>query len=216
MKAPAVSPIGSIPPRAEQGADRPASATAQAVTDRGVDDAATVADAVVDDARSVARATGAERFPKACRILQRREFLRIQGQGQRVHSRHLVFQFLPGEGPESRLGITVSKKVGNAVVRNRIKRWIREAFRRHPELRPGVASGAPGRAFDLVITAKRDVEGFAWQTLHEQIVHVIGRFLAERATRAGKPGKRGRHPPGAAAAPTTDGARRGSGPGRAR
>jgi len=118
-------------------------------------------------------------FPKHCRILRRGEFLRIQGQGHRVHGKRLVFQFLPGSQRESRVGITVSKKVGNAVVRNRIKRWIREAFRRHPELRP--VRGDARRPYDLVITAKRDATGFAWQNLHDELVSVIGRYLAERA-----------------------------------
>lgn len=121
-----------------------------------------------------------------------------------MHSRHLVFQFLPGEGPESRLGITVSKKVGNSVARSRIKRWIREAFRRHPELRPGVDTGVPGRAYDLVITAKRDVGGFDWHGLHDQIVYVLGRHLAERGARGGK---RARHPAGAGAHDGADAAR---------
>jgi ribonuclease P protein component len=51
-----------------------------------------------------------------------------------------------GEASRSRLGITVSKKVGKAAVRNRVKRWVRESCRRMPELTP------PG--MDLVVVAR--------------------------------------------------------------
>jgi RNase P protein component len=125
--------------------------------------------------------------------------LRIQGRGQRVHSRRFVFQFVPGDGPESRLGITVSKKVGNAVVRNRIKRWVREAFRRHPELRPGAGSAADAsdtsdtsdtrRPYDLVVTAKRDVGEFDWASVHAEIVQQLTRYLEQRGDGAAR--KRG-------------------------
>jgi ribonuclease P protein component len=39
--------------------------------------------------------------------------------------------FLPGREPVSRFGVTVSRKVGNSVIRNRVKRWLREGLRGH-------------------------------------------------------------------------------------
>ncbi len=82
-----------------------------------------------------------EGFPAAIRVRKRREFLRIQGAGAKLHLRHfLVFVVPPAANPamqraekrsdDVRLGITVTRKVGCAVVRNRIKRYVREAFRR--------------------------------------------------------------------------------------
>lgn len=144
---------------------------------------------------------GRESFPKECRILHRSEFLRIQGQGHRVHGARLIFQFLPGRTPRSRLGLTVSKKVGNAVVRNRIKRWLREAFRRHPELRPDRSPrGQSSKVYDLVITAKRDVDGFCFAVLEAELVDIVGRYLDGRFDRrkgGGRDGKgpRGERPP---------------------
>lgn len=82
-----------------------------------------------------------EGFPAAVRLRKRREFLQIQGAGAKHHLRHfLVFVSSgsasarlprrPGDEALARLGVTVTRKVGPAVVRNRIKRYVREAFRR--------------------------------------------------------------------------------------
>ena len=80
-----------------------------------------------------------EGFPAAIRVRKRREFLRIQGAGAKHHLRHFLVFVVPPATPtvvpatersdSARLGITVTRKVGCAVVRNRIKRYVREAFR---------------------------------------------------------------------------------------
>lgn len=78
-----------------------------------------------------------EGFPAVLRLRKRRDFLRVQNGGQKHHTRHFLVFVAPsgaavtGEEPAVvRLGITVTRKVGTAVVRNRIKRLVREAFRR--------------------------------------------------------------------------------------
>src|SRR3989442_8326563 len=76
-------------------------------------------------------------YPKAVRIRRRREFLALQREGRRRHSTHFVVIQHPSSSVASRLGVTVSKRVGNAVVRNRVKRLVREVFRhRQAELPP--------------------------------------------------------------------------------
>lgn len=70
-------------------------------------------------------------FPASHRIAKRREFLAIGHQGRR-HDTQLLRAFVaPASDSKAhpRLGITVTKRVGNAVMRNRIKRHVREAFR---------------------------------------------------------------------------------------
>jgi ribonuclease P protein component len=85
------------------------------------------------------------RFGRAARILRRREFLAVQQRGQRLFAGKLVVLALATGGKRPRIGITVPGKVANAVIRNRIKRWVREAFR-------AVAADLP--AVDLVVIAR--------------------------------------------------------------
>ena len=72
-----------------------------------------------------------EGFPKTARVRRRREFLSFGRTGEKRRTESFVFLTAPSQRP--RLGITVSRKVGSAVVRNRLKRRIREAYRRHPD-----------------------------------------------------------------------------------
>ena len=88
----------------------------------------------------------AEAFPRGDRILRRSDFLRAQSEGRRVHTPHFVIVALPGERGHLRLGVTVSRKVGDAVRRNRVKRLLREVFRRNRALFP--------RACDVVVVAR--------------------------------------------------------------
>lgn len=74
----------------------------------------------------------------------------MQNRGIKLHLSHFLVFALRADGAgseELRLGITVTKKVGHAVFRNQIKRWVREAFRQER------ACFVPG--WDLVFIAKR-------------------------------------------------------------
>ena len=74
-----------------------------------------------------------ERFPRASRLRRSQEFQRAARLGQRIATKHFVVLLMRRDRPQGaspRLGVTVSARVGNAVVRNRVKRGIREWFRR--------------------------------------------------------------------------------------
>jgi ribonuclease P protein component len=67
-------------------------------------------------------------FTKEDRILKRKDFLNLSASGKKVFNKYFIALFYTSED-RTRLGITVTKKVGNAVKRNRLKRLIREYFR---------------------------------------------------------------------------------------
>ena len=78
---------------------------------------------------------------------RRREFLAVQQSGYKVQAACLLAVALPNSTTHTRLGLTVSSKVGNAVVRNRIRRHLREAFRARRALLP--------KGYDVVLIARQ-------------------------------------------------------------
>jgi ribonuclease P protein component len=85
-------------------------------------------------------------LPRASRLGSRKQFLQIYEQGQRVHSAYFVLFGVAGASGRTRLGITATKKFGSAVLRNRIKRVVREIFRNHRDALP--------HPVDLVVNVK--------------------------------------------------------------
>ena len=75
------------------------------------------------------RRLGNTSFQKADRILARADFVRLAKSGKKVEDRYFIFIYSPGLTERSRIGITVSRKVGKASRRNRIKRLARVYFR---------------------------------------------------------------------------------------
>ena len=93
-----------------------------------------------------ATSSPAETLPKAARVRKRGECLAIQNRGKRRATRHFLLVYRPSRGTQPRLGITVTKKIGGAVIRNRVKRAVRETFRR-------LKTSIP--AIDLVVIARK-------------------------------------------------------------
>ena len=97
---------------------------------------------------------GRGRLPRAARLLSQAQFDRVYQRGRKLVAPGLVAWALPSGEPLSRLGLSVSRKVGGAVERNRVKRVLREAFRQ--------LETPPDPPLDLVLVAR---PGRAPQTL---------------------------------------------------
>lgn len=129
-------------------------------------------------------------FPARLRIKQRREFLRVQRGGRKHHVRHFIVFALPqqpapvdpqvSEASPTRLGITVTRKVGNAVVRNRIKRLVREVFRQHRARLPV--------GLDLVFVAKQQAAQASFADVLDDFESIVrrGADLSGRSRRGSR------------------------------
>lgn len=91
-------------------------------------------------------------FPKSARLRQSQEFRSTLNQGVKTVCPHVVLFASPRTDENgTRLGLVVSKKVGNSVTRNRVKRYLREAYR---HLRPDIDQEAVLKNLDLVVVAR--------------------------------------------------------------
>ncbi len=104
------------------------------------------------------------------RLRRSAEFLRCYRRGRRLRGGLLRLHFAPNELGHPRLGITASRKVGNAVVRNRLKRRVREIFRRWPtrgELPP----------LDVVVHLEPAAGGAGFPALAEELTRLLARLI---------------------------------------
>jgi ribonuclease P protein component len=85
-------------------------------------------------------------FPRPATLSGNGAFTRVMDQRVRDTRGPLVFHGAPAASSQSRIGISIGRRVGNAVVRNRIKRLLRESFR--------LDRGAWPAAYDLVIVVR--------------------------------------------------------------
>lgn len=109
------------------------------------------------------------------RLKRRREFLRASGQGRKTAQPGLVLQAVPrddgGAGP--RCGFTVSKRVGNAVVRNRARRRLKAVA---AEIMPDHAVGG----YDYVLIGRAGTPDRPYDALRRDLVAALGRLKLYR------------------------------------
>ena len=105
------------------------------------------------------------------RLCKRSEFLQVYRQGKSVHTRTLVLYFLRNDGENHRIGITASRKIGKAVVRNGIKRAFREIFRNYEVLMPPM---------DFVVNAKKPSASASFAELREDYLSAIERVTVKQ------------------------------------
>lgn len=94
--------------------------------------------------------------------------MRLSGSANRVHNRYFIAVYDAGAADRTRLGITVTKKVGGAAVRNKIKRRVREYFRTNRD------SIAP--MLDINIIAKKDAVALSARSFLSSLQHVFSKI----------------------------------------
>jgi len=115
-------------------------------------------------------------FPKSARVVRRSEYRAIQRSSLRVVTDHYIIYGRKRRRKSQRIGITVSKKVGNAVVRNRVKRLVRECFRLNKEHLPP--------ELDLVLVARKERGLPSFDGTRDQLIRGATRLLALLRSRA--------------------------------
>jgi len=99
------------------------------------------------------------------RIRKQKDFLHLYKKGKRYKGNYFNLIYLSSNLSFSRMAVIVSKKVGNAVKRNKIKRWMRSLFRRNKMLFEN--------PLDIIIIAKKEILEAPWLTLQEDYLAAI-------------------------------------------
>ncbi len=109
-----------------------------------------------------------EEFRHEVRIVRSAEYKRLYKEGRKIHSEKFVLFGKENGADCHRLGITVSRKVGCAVVRNRVKRLFREIFRK--------SYGEIPNRLDLVVNAKTGCAGARYGELQSEFMAAVRRI----------------------------------------
>lgn len=107
---------------------------------------------------------GSLRFPRACRLGKNRNYRYVYRKGKRYPSRSFVLVYLRAK--DLKIGFSVSAKVGNAVIRNRIRRCMREDIR---HLRPRLKYGK------YIFVARTQAAQISHEALMYEILRTIDR-----------------------------------------
>ena len=115
-----------------------------------------------------------EALPKEKRLAKRREFLRVYETGRKLFSRYCVLFFAANDVPHSRIGITATKKLGKANVRNRLKRWTREIYRHRRD-----PLGLDSHSLDFVVNVKPNAADAEFRDFSRDLERLLQRAAAE-------------------------------------
>lgn len=94
------------------------------------------------------------------------DFQRVYKNGRSVANRYLVMYVLENQTNQNRIGISVSKKVGNSVIRHHITRLVRESYRLHEDM---FNSG-----LDIVVIARVTAKHASYHEIESALLHLGG------------------------------------------
>lgn len=102
------------------------------------------------------------------RLAKREDFNKVYRYGKSTANMQFVLYYLPKHQDGSfRLGVSVSKKLGNAVVRNRLRRMMKEIVRHHTESIKGDV--------DFILIARKPIVDMPYDTMEKSLLHVLHR-----------------------------------------
>lgn len=103
---------------------------------------------------------------KIYRVKKEKEFQTVFHKGKSVANRQLVLYTFPKQGQEHwRVGLSVGKKIGNAVKRNQVKRYLRQAIHEiENQIRPDV---------DFILIARPDIQDKDFHQVKQSMMHVM-------------------------------------------
>ena len=99
-------------------------------------------------------------------LKKHRDFQKVYSKKKSYANKYLVMYVLENHTDQNRLGISVSKKVGNSVVRHRLTRLIRESYRLQEE--------RFGRGYDIVVIARVNAKGKNYHDIEKALLHLAG------------------------------------------
>lgn len=102
------------------------------------------------------------------RLTKRAYFDKVYRYGKSAANHQFVLYYMPQpRQPSFRLGVSVSKKIGNAVTRNRIRRMLKEIVRLNAERLAG--------GYDLILIARKPAAEMTYQEMEKSVLHVLKR-----------------------------------------
>ena len=88
----------------------------------------------------------------------------VYKRGKSYANKYLVMYIMKNELEQNRIGISVSKKVGNSVVRHRLTRLIRESYRLHQD--------ELEKSFDMIVIARKTAKGRSFEEIESAFLHL--------------------------------------------
>lgn len=99
-------------------------------------------------------------------LKKNKDFQNVYRRGKSYANKYLVMYVLPNQTDRNRLGISVSKKVGNSVIRHHLTRLVRESYRLHEDM---FNSG-----LDIVVIARQSAKDISYHEVESALLHLGG------------------------------------------